>query len=145
MAHKSKLALLKYWENLWEHKFKRSPQTPSLSWASESTWSPWGKGLWWLSLQKWWLPCSQGGNRRTLPRFSPPTKSGHRTDPHHTTICTSLCPGARELSCTGAGRGCPPRTMPLPVWSDRNREEMLTTPETDHQNSLDGLQLSQLP
>lgn len=43
MTHKGKLALLKYWKNLWEHKFKRSTQTPCLSWASENTWDPWGK------------------------------------------------------------------------------------------------------
>lgn len=43
MTRKGKLALLKCWKNLWEHKLKRSSQTPCLSWASESTWSPRGK------------------------------------------------------------------------------------------------------
>lgn len=143
MTHKGKLALLKYWKNLREHTFKRPSQTSCLSWASENTWSPWGEaGDDWV-YRSGACPAARVGTGGLSLASLPAGRAG-----------TGLIPSPHDLhlklSCSGAGKGWPSRTMPLfwpcwrLVWSDRIREETLTTPETDHQNSLDGLQLSQL-
>lgn len=149
MTHKGKLALLKYWKNLWEHKLKRSSQTPCLSWVSECTWSPWGKTCHDWVYRSGACPAARVGTGGLYPSL-PPGRVGTGLTPitqwfaplcapeQESWAAQELAQGAQQEQCLCFGHAG--GVLDLIV---SGRKEMLTTPETDHQNSLDDLQLSQ--
>lgn len=147
MTHKGKLALLEYWKNLWEHKLKRSSQIHCLSWASESTWSPWRKACDDWVYKSGACPAARVGTEGLCPASLPPRRVGTGLTPITRWVAPLCAPvqeswAAQELAQGAQQEQCLCFGHAGGVF-DHIREEMLTTPDTDHQNSLDGLQLSQ--